>query len=43
MVLYATPLFLALIVVELTDVMFAFDSIPAVLAVTTDTYVVLYQ
>lgn len=39
-VLYATPLFLALIVVELTDVMFAFDSIPAVLAITTNPYVV---
>lgn len=40
LVLFATPLFLALIIVELTDVMFAFDSIPAVLAITTDTYVV---
>lgn len=39
-VLYATPLFLALVIVELTDVMFAFDSIPAVLAITTEPYVV---
>lgn len=39
-VLFATPLLLALIIVELTDVMFAFDSIPAVLAVTTNTYIV---
>jgi tellurite resistance protein TerC len=35
-----TPLMLALIVVEATDVIFAIDSIPAVLAVTTDTFVV---
>ncbi len=40
MVLYATPLFLALCTIELTDVMFAFDSVPAALAVTTDTYIV---
>jgi tellurite resistance protein TerC len=37
----ATPLLLALIVVETTDVIFAVDSIPAVLAVTTDTFVVV--
>ena len=36
----ATPLLLALIVVETTDVIFAVDSIPAILAVTTDTFVV---
>jgi tellurite resistance protein TerC len=36
----ATPLLLALIVIETTDVIFAVDSIPAVLAVTTDTFVV---
>lgn len=40
MVWFATPLFLALVVVELTDLMFAFDSIPAVLAITTEPYVV---
>ncbi|MCB1783600.1 MAG: TerC family protein [Alphaproteobacteria bacterium] len=40
MLLFATPLFLALVIVELTDVMFAFDSIPAVLAITTEPYVV---
>lgn len=39
-VLHATPLFLALLTIELTDVMFAFDSIPAALAITTDTYIV---
>ena len=36
----ATPLLLALIVVETSDVVFAIDSIPAILAVTTDTFVV---
>lgn len=36
----ATPLFLCIIVIELTDVMFAFDSIPAVLAITTDKFIV---
>ena len=36
----ATPLLLALIVVETSDVIFAIDSIPAVLAVTTNTFVV---
>jgi tellurite resistance protein TerC len=36
----ATPLLLALIAVETTDVIFAVDSIPAILAVTTDTFVV---
>jgi tellurite resistance protein TerC len=38
--LVATPLLLALVVVETTDVIFAVDSIPAVLAVTTDPFVV---
>ncbi len=38
--LLATPLLLALIVIETTDVIFAVDSIPAVLAVTTDPFVV---
>ena len=38
--LLATPLLLAVIVVEITDVTFAVDSIPAVLAITTDTFVV---
>ncbi|MCB1591779.1 MAG: TerC family protein [Alphaproteobacteria bacterium] len=37
---FATPLLLALCVVEITDLMFAFDSIPAVLAITTEPYVV---
>lgn len=37
---YATPLFVVLIVIELTDVMFAVDSIPAVFAVSRDRLVV---
>jgi tellurite resistance protein TerC len=36
----ATPLLLALVAVELTDVAFAVDSIPAIFAVTTDPFVV---
>src|SRR5690606_26682585 len=36
----ATPLFMALVVVELTDVLFALDSIPAILAITTDPFIV---
>lgn len=35
----ATPLFLALVVIEVTDVIFAVDSIPAVFAVTQDAFV----
>ncbi len=38
--LAATPLFLTLITVETTDVIFAVDSIPAIFAVTTDPFVV---
>ncbi len=38
--LYATPLFVGLIMVELTDVVFAVDSIPAILAVTRDPFLV---
>ena len=36
----ATPLFAALVMIELTDIMFALDSIPAILAVTTDSFIV---
>jgi tellurite resistance protein TerC len=39
-VLHATPLFVALVMVELTDVVFAVDSIPAILAVTRDPFIV---
>jgi tellurite resistance protein TerC len=38
--LHATPLFIALLVVETTDVVFAVDSIPAVLAITQDPFIV---
>ena len=38
--LWATPLFIVLLVVESTDVLFATDSIPAVLAVTPDPFIV---
>lgn len=38
---YVTPLFLALVLVELSDIVFAVDSIPAVFAVTTDPFIVL--
>jgi tellurite resistance protein TerC len=38
--LYATPLLLVLIVVETTDVIFAADSIPAILAITHDPFIV---
>jgi tellurite resistance protein TerC len=36
---YATPLFIALIAIETTDLAFAIDSIPAVLAITDDTFI----
>jgi len=36
----ATPLFLVLILVETTDIIFAVDSVPAILAITTDTFIV---
>jgi len=39
-VLYATPLFLALCMVEATDVLFAVDSVPAIFAITSDPFVV---
>ncbi len=35
-----TPLFVAMVVVESTDVMFAVDSIPAIFAITTDPFIV---
>lgn len=39
-VLAATPLFLALLVIESTDIVFAVDSIPAVMGITTDMFIV---
>jgi tellurite resistance protein TerC len=38
---YATPLFLALVLVEISDLIFAVDSIPAIFAITTDPFIVL--
>jgi len=37
---FATPLFIALIVVEITDLIFAVDSIPAILAISNDTFII---
>lgn len=37
---WATPLFLCLILVELADIVFAVDSVPAIFAITTDPYIV---
>ena len=38
--LFATPLFLCLVVVEVSDVLFAFDSVPAVIAVSREPLIV---
>lgn len=38
--LAATPLFLALVVINLADLVFAIDSVPAIFAITTDTFIV---
>ncbi|PYU21281.1 MAG: hypothetical protein DMG30_18170 [Acidobacteria bacterium] len=38
--LFATPLFLSLVLVEISDIAFAVDSIPAVFAVTSDPFIV---
>ncbi|NBN64181.1 TerC/Alx family metal homeostasis membrane protein [Microvirga tunisiensis] len=40
LVRYATPLMLALIAIEIADVIFAVDSVPAVFTITTDPYIV---
>jgi tellurite resistance protein TerC len=37
---FATPLFLALLLVEFVDLVFAVDSVPAIFAITTDPYIV---
>ena len=39
-ILYATPVFLALLFIEISDVVFAVDSIPAVLSVSKDIFIV---
>jgi len=38
--IYATPMFLVLLVIESSDLIFAVDSIPAILAITQDTFIV---
>ncbi len=40
LVLAATPLFLALVVINIVDLVFAVDSVPAIFAITTDTFIV---
>lgn len=40
---YITPLFLVLLIIEFTDVLFAVDSIPAIFAVTKDPYIVFFS
>lgn len=40
MVRAATPLFLALVIINLADLVFAVDSVPAIFAITTDTFIV---
>lgn len=37
---YATPLFLTLVLVEFSDLIFAFDSIPAIFAITDDPFII---
>jgi tellurite resistance protein TerC len=40
LVRYMTPLFMALVMIEIADVIFAVDSVPAIFAITTDPYIV---
>jgi tellurite resistance protein TerC len=40
LVIWATPLFLALVVINIADLIFAIDSVPAIFAITTDTFIV---
>lgn len=39
-IVYATPLFAVLLIIEFSDVLFAIDSIPAIFSITTDTFIV---
>jgi len=39
-ILYATPLFVALLFIELTDIIFAVDSVPAIFAITKEPFIV---
>ncbi|MEX0647767.1 MAG: TerC family protein [Balneolaceae bacterium] len=38
--LIATPMFIVLVVIETTDIIFALDSIPAIMAITRDTFII---
>ena len=40
-ILYATPLLVALVIIEMADLLFAVDSIPAVLAISSDYFIVI--
>ncbi|MDR4512929.1 MAG: TerC/Alx family metal homeostasis membrane protein [Nitrososphaeraceae archaeon] len=40
-ILYATPMLVALVIIEMTDLLFALDSIPAVLAISSDYFIVI--
>lgn len=40
-ILYATPLLVAIAIIEMTDLVFALDSIPAILAITSDPFIVI--
>lgn len=39
-ILYATPLFAIIVLIEFTDIIFAIDSIPAIFSITTDPFIV---
>ncbi len=39
-ILYATPLFAVVLIIEFTDILFAIDSIPAVFSISTDAFIV---
>lgn len=41
--LFFTPLFLVLIMIEFTDLIFAFDSIPAIFSVSRDPYIIFFS
>jgi tellurite resistance protein TerC len=42
-VVYITPLFIVIIMIEISDLIFALDSIPAIFAVTRDPYIVFFS
>ncbi|MCU0370925.1 MAG: TerC/Alx family metal homeostasis membrane protein, partial [Bacteroidales bacterium] len=42
-IVYATPLFIVLMVIEFSDLIFAVDSVPAIFAVTLDPYIVFFS